>query len=279
MKVEDSVEKRIVAVAEEEFLRYGYTRVTTDQIARKLSISKKTLYKYFAGKKELLDAVFEKTKDGWREVTEPIIHDKKLSFIEKFVVLGKNISERTERMNSPLMRDIMAHEPELWRNLEAHRCELVQQLFRVFYEEGVEKRYFDGSRNTELTVQMYFHIINNIMRPDVFATLPMTGSEIYGEVIRVIFLGITSEARRQEIKESIARINMDLRSKNSVKSTKEMSSKEMSKASLLTKSKKSKSNGETLTARSGVSGSLQKPANPSRTLQKKNNQIVKRKNK
>ncbi|HSH65044.1 MAG TPA: helix-turn-helix domain-containing protein, partial [Bacteroidia bacterium] len=46
---------RILQGAEELFLKYGIKSVTMDDIAKHLSISKKTIYQFFSDKNEIVD--------------------------------------------------------------------------------------------------------------------------------------------------------------------------------------------------------------------------------
>src|ERR1043166_4842064 len=52
-----SVRQRIVDAARAHFFNHGFRSVTMDDLAEELGISKKTLYAYFPGKFDLLEAV------------------------------------------------------------------------------------------------------------------------------------------------------------------------------------------------------------------------------
>src|SRR6516162_3663968 len=52
-----SVRQRIVDAARAHFFSHGFRSVTMDDLAEELGISKKTLYTYFPGKFDLLEAV------------------------------------------------------------------------------------------------------------------------------------------------------------------------------------------------------------------------------
>lgn len=60
METEDRVLNEIVEAAQAYFLRYGYSRVSTDEIVRSIGRSKKTLYKHFETKEALLQAVLQR---------------------------------------------------------------------------------------------------------------------------------------------------------------------------------------------------------------------------
>jgi AcrR family transcriptional regulator len=47
---------KVVSVAEDLFMRLGVRSITMDEVARTLSMSKKTLYQYFENKDQLVSA-------------------------------------------------------------------------------------------------------------------------------------------------------------------------------------------------------------------------------
>ena len=51
------MKEKIIEISNELFLGLGFKSVTMDDIANKLGVSKKTIYKYFKNKTELVDAV------------------------------------------------------------------------------------------------------------------------------------------------------------------------------------------------------------------------------
>src|SRR5438876_11880615 len=53
----NSNRQRIVDAARGHFFRHGFRSVTLDDLAEELGISKKTLYAYFPGKFDLVEAV------------------------------------------------------------------------------------------------------------------------------------------------------------------------------------------------------------------------------
>ena len=51
---ENEIKVKILHKAEEMFLQFGFSRVTMEEIAMELGMSKKTLYRFFPGKEQLL---------------------------------------------------------------------------------------------------------------------------------------------------------------------------------------------------------------------------------
>src|SRR5690606_4550842 len=55
--IPDEVARRVLEAASGQYMRSGFSSVTTDETARAAGISKKTLYQLFASKDELLRSV------------------------------------------------------------------------------------------------------------------------------------------------------------------------------------------------------------------------------
>lgn len=73
--------EQIIAAARKLFTKYGYKKVSMDEIAREANVSKKTVYAYFKDKEELLKFfIFEELEKMHVAVTN--IENKKLPFLE-----------------------------------------------------------------------------------------------------------------------------------------------------------------------------------------------------
>src|SRR6476659_11131852 len=74
-----SIRQRIVEAARAHFFSHGFRRVTMDDLADELGVSKKTLYAHFPSKIALLEAVladkFASVEARLKEVTRTYPHD------------------------------------------------------------------------------------------------------------------------------------------------------------------------------------------------------------
>jgi AcrR family transcriptional regulator len=69
-------ECRILTAARSLFFEFGVAAVTTDMLAKAAKTSKMTLYKYFANKEELLEAVVEQEVARIYEPSSVEVHDQ-----------------------------------------------------------------------------------------------------------------------------------------------------------------------------------------------------------
>ena len=73
--------EQIIVAARNLFTKYGYKKVSMDEIAREANVSKKTVYAYFKDKEELLKYFIFEELDKMR-VAVTSIENKKLPFLE-----------------------------------------------------------------------------------------------------------------------------------------------------------------------------------------------------
>ncbi|MFO7568298.1 MAG: TetR/AcrR family transcriptional regulator [Smithellaceae bacterium] len=92
----------IIFHARKQFTRFGYTKTTMDDIARKCDITKPTLYQYYTGKADLFAAVINDEQMAFFEMIEQATNgiseaagkmyayaDVQIASIRKFLLLGE----------------------------------------------------------------------------------------------------------------------------------------------------------------------------------------------
>ena len=95
---------KILATAEEMFMRHGYSRVTMEEIASTLGMSKKTLYKFFSNKKEVLRELVSVRQSETMDHIERIWMSEELDFVGKFRSTLDYVGERSSKFSR--LRDI-----------------------------------------------------------------------------------------------------------------------------------------------------------------------------
>ena len=83
MHEEKEIKERILKQAEQLFLQFGYSKVTMDEIAANLGMSKKTLYKFFPSKEELVREIIYKMRCGVKDYIDDLLANNEMDFVEK----------------------------------------------------------------------------------------------------------------------------------------------------------------------------------------------------
>ncbi len=103
--------ERIVMEATHMFQAQGVKQVRMDDIARGLSISKKTLYELFSDKEELLLEVVKVISMGFHQNVKEIICSS-ANVLEQIFMLYKRVIEHSRKVN-PLFFIELIHYPKV----------------------------------------------------------------------------------------------------------------------------------------------------------------------
>jgi len=155
--------ERILDGAQARFFRFGYRKVTMDEIAGDLVMSKNTIYRHFAGKVDIARALLERLK---QEI------DAELTLIEEsnkdpVEVITKSvffIQQRFKPWFKYFLGDIKVELPGLWNAFIEFRRAKIAAIKDVI-EEGMKKGKF-RKVNAALAVRIYMGAIDYILNPE-----------------------------------------------------------------------------------------------------------------
>jgi AcrR family transcriptional regulator len=204
------IESLILDTAYELFLKQGYKNTTMDDIAKQLSMSKKTIYKYFPGKLEMLAAAFDSLKKKLSHKVESLVESKYIPFAAKLKSMLTVVASDLAPINPELLQDLRNHAPEIWEALCTYIRESAYLRFQKLIEEGMEKNLISKHVNKNLVVLMYTSVIQNLIDPKFLSQFPahmhesmrMSPSEVYDQAIQILYQGILTEEARLGLFES-----------------------------------------------------------------------------
>ena len=198
MHEEKEIKERILNQAEQMFIQFGYSKVTMDEIAASLGMSKKTLYKFFPGKEALVKEMITSMKCSIDDHIEYVWNNSDMEFMDKLKSVMNFIGKQTTKLHGPLLEDLHKNIPEVWQEIHDFRKANAVKRFTVFINEGVEKGVFRKDIDRQLIVLFYLHAIQGLINPETLSQLPYSANQVFDAVIRIIFEGILTEEGRHE---------------------------------------------------------------------------------
>lgn len=182
------------------FVKQGVKAVRMDDIARELSVSKRTLYELFEDKEELLyQSILRFTKLGAERRQEQL----------------KNIDNRLEAMICAL-RDMMSHAPtssRLRRNMQRfypavhtrleHEFNLRQnQTIRQWIKDCVADGYLTVTADSDFVVRILVESTQGIIHSDTFDAYDTINMVAYVSYSVIIFIRGLCTAKGMEVIDS-----------------------------------------------------------------------------
>jgi AcrR family transcriptional regulator len=193
MKDDNATRLQILRKAHELFRTHGFSKVTTDDLATELGISKKTLYHYFSSKEELLRESVYLMRDEMAAAVERVADDREMDVVEKFKLMLTTVGTKLATMRRPFFEDIRRKAPDLWRELEDFRRDRILKTFDRLISEGSRKGMLRKRIDPHIFVLMFYAVVQNILNPDVMSQLSQSPDEAFTMITTVLIEGVLSD--------------------------------------------------------------------------------------
>ena len=189
---------RILETAREHFFALGFTKVTMDEMAHELGMSKKTLYQHFPGKKELLREALWGINLKISEGLNGIITNNQTDFSKKLEQALGFVASELPRFSPLFLRDIQRHAPDIWRELDQRRSQSIKKYFGALIDEGIQKGVLKKNVDAEFLVLLVSTLILNIINPETLSRLPLSATQAFANINQVVFEGILTDKGRAQ---------------------------------------------------------------------------------
>lgn len=198
MQEDLEIKGRIMAAAEEMFLKFGYSKVTMEEIAAGLGMSKKTLYKFFPGKESLIRNIIEDMQCEVDDYLTELWSNESIDFVKKLKMMMDYIGKQSSKLRGPLLTDLQKNIPEIWNEINEFRRQHAYKKINMLINEGVKMGAFREDLDQQVIVLMYMNAIQGIINPETLAQLPFTGNQAFEMIIKIMFEGIFTEEGRSK---------------------------------------------------------------------------------
>lgn len=194
--MEDKV-KKVLTAAEELFNHFGFSKSTSDEIAQKTGVSKRTLYKYFDSKKSILEVFINQKIETLRNELDRILA-KQTIFPEKMRQITTQVAVTLSGISPHFLNDLRINVPDVWQKISDFRRDMVHIYFPMLLDEGIREGHFKPDLNKGVAVLIMVNAMEIIINPQVTETLPAAllqdipqkPEELFDKVIQIIYDGI-----------------------------------------------------------------------------------------
>lgn len=163
---------KILCKASEMFINLGFKSVTMDDIANDLAISKKTLYKYFSNKTELVEESTESFHNSCLGIINHIMEQGYNPIRENFEI-KKMFKEMFKNASSSPVYQLKKYYPEIHTKLKKKEIVIFSECIKSNILRGIEQGYYREDINVDLYTEFYFSLVFGIHENgDNIASIP-----------------------------------------------------------------------------------------------------------
>ncbi len=193
---EKDIKERILRGAQELFMKYGVRSVSMDDIARHLSVSKKTLYQYFADKDEIVTMVAE-FHLRYEQATYESLRSAAENAIDELVKISTCIKRDLQKMNPSLLFDLQKYHPKAWSVWLSHKQQYMGQSIIRNQNQGIMEGFFRAEINTDILATARLELIQITFDEHIFPADKYNLAEVNMQLFEHFVYGLLTEKGRK----------------------------------------------------------------------------------
>lgn len=183
--------KNILLKVRELYLKYGIKSVTMDDVARELSISKKTLYQYVADKDDLVGKFID------NEITirqEEICKCFRIGFnaVEELFEISIFMNKLMRDQNPATEHDLRKYYPSHYLKTVKARREGIFNYILTNLKKGIKEELYRKEMNKEVIAKLYLWRSENVHFNELFTVEEFTSIKLFVELLTYHIRGIAT---------------------------------------------------------------------------------------
>jgi len=162
------MKETILKKAGEIFLKYGFKSVTMDDIANDLGISKKTIYKHFKNKVELVDSTISFLHQSMLNSVLCICH-KGYNAIQENFEIKKIVSDLFKHSDDSPMYQLQKYYPNTYSRIIKDEYAMFKDCIFKNIEKGINEGLYRKTLDRELVTKFYFSLMLSVHDSSLYA--------------------------------------------------------------------------------------------------------------
>lgn len=192
---------KIIEQVEDKLFKEGFYKTTMDNVASELGMSKKTIYKFFPSKDDLVMAIAKHFMNGMKNKIIPALSSDK-NAIEKLAELIGILAKASEKISPQRMDEIRKYFPNLWNEIDKFRTQMMfGNITKVIDQGKAEGLFIDYP--TSIIMNVLVASVRNIVNPDFILNNNFSIIEAARYAFKIIIGGIVTDKGKKIFNQTI----------------------------------------------------------------------------
>ena len=190
--------EKILKTASDVFFAKGFYKIPVDDIASLLKMSKKTIYKHFPAKEDLVrDVAYLFIKTHSTNISNIINSD--YNAVEKLFYIFKYLGNMLININEKWFSDIQTQAPEIWTEIEVFRSRFMTQNISKIIEQG-KKEKFIVNHPSLIMINLFISSIRGIINPSFIVNNKIPAFKALESILDILMNGILTAKGKNLLK-------------------------------------------------------------------------------
>lgn len=185
------IKDRILHHAAALFMRNGIKSVSMDDIAAEMAMSKKTLYKWFATKDEMVHAVMGQHLETTQGECEQLQQQAGSAVDELFRMMGW-MRRQFADVHPSIFYDMQKFHPATWQLWVAHKNQYILAQITDNLRRGIAEELYRADLDVDVLARLRLAQIELAFNADVFPARQFDVQRLQQAILEHFMLGIAS---------------------------------------------------------------------------------------
>ena len=195
---------KIIEQIEYKLFKEGFYKTTMDEVASELGMSKKTIYKFFPSKDDLVMAIAKHFMNVMKSKIVPALNTDK-NAIEKLAELINILATASDKISTKRMEEMKRHFPEIWNEIDKFRTKMMFENITKIINQGKDEGLFIDYP-TSIIMTILVVSVRSIVNPDFILNNSFSIIEGARFTFKIIIGGIVTEKGSKVFNQTINKI-------------------------------------------------------------------------
>ncbi len=182
-------QEKILKISLELFFKYGIKRVTMDDIAKELCMSKKTIYQFYKEKDDLVNQLCEIEMLKQEKIFEDI-SSQSIDPIHEIILLSNKLREMMQCINPIFFEDLKKFYPNAFEQIQKFKKNCAYKDIVRNIKKGKEQGYYQSDIDEEFVAAYRMSQIDMLMFGNYFSFEKISFTQSHQLLLDMFIYGI-----------------------------------------------------------------------------------------
>jgi len=175
----------------ELFMKYGVRSITMDDVAKHLGMSKKTIYKHFADKTDLIKTCVDYNIEHHSQCIKQKYNSDE-NAIDVLLSVHKMVNTMLKNINPSFEYDLEKYYPEIYLMIKEKRAENMISSISKNLEKGQKEGLYRANMDIEIITKLFVSNMESFHLSRHFTQEYLYSSKVFQEIFNYHIHGIAS---------------------------------------------------------------------------------------
>jgi len=186
-----STEEQILKGAEELFFRYGIKGITMDDVAKHLSVSKRTIYEKFPNKDAIIEILLKQHFDKHLEEFKKYRHSSSDAIEEIFMML-QPVKELFNAINPRLLFDLKKFHPQAWEEFQKFKKTALRETLVTNMKRGIKEGLYRDDINISILATLRIEEVELAWNSEIYPSSEYNLAQVQICLLEHFLFGVTN---------------------------------------------------------------------------------------